>query len=145
MAPSFALIRLVVLFTVVVFSLIALGMAAAVTLTTQKFLDVDFSFADLGIATAVLTMITVLPMIALEILRPGGPTSMIIAEIPWLAFLSILWLSTGAEATEFNAGFWFACGRRGEFTLDNFLGGDNICSEVSALQAFGFLNWIICA
>ncbi|KAF7362814.1 hypothetical protein MVEN_00631200 [Mycena venus] len=140
MAP-FALIRTVVLSTVLVFSLIALGLAAALTSTSTTFLGVYFTFAALGIATAVLTMITFPAMIALEILRPGGPTSMVIVEISWLSFLSILWLATGAQAAEVTSvGVWFGCADLGD-GLDSIDAG--ACHEMSALAAFAFLNWLI--
>ncbi|KAJ7263631.1 hypothetical protein B0H12DRAFT_1230919 [Mycena haematopus] len=157
MAPSFPLIRLVVLSTVVVFALIALGVAAAFTSSTSAYLTESgtsqtFPFASLGIATAVFTMVTVPAMITLEILRPGGPTSMIIVEILWLGFLSILWLSTGADAAGFSGGasLAFGCGNARDETD---LGFDSdvptsdspteICQEMSALEAFAFLNWIV--
>ncbi|KAF8212621.1 hypothetical protein K438DRAFT_2009973 [Mycena galopus ATCC 62051] len=162
MAPRFALIRLVVLSTVVVFSLVALGMAAAFTSSWNNFIsaigldeDISIPFASLGIASAVLTIVTVPAMIALEILRPGGPTSMIVVEIAWLAFLSILWLSTGAETAESNpvGSFGFSCGdSKAERQIA--LGGDDvdndfnnlvnsICTELPALEAFAFVTWII--
>ncbi|KAF7350580.1 hypothetical protein MSAN_01618000 [Mycena sanguinolenta] len=149
MALPVALIRLVVLSAVALFALIALGVAAAFTSTTSSnlFINHTFEFASLGIATAVFTLVTVPPMIALEMLRPGGPTSMIIVEISWLAFLSILWLSTGADTASFNAAF-LGCGNskvdKEIHQAEDQVGiPHGICSELSALEAFAFLNWII--
>jgi len=123
-----------------VLAAIDLALAAAVTATSTKFAAVYFPYAALAIAAAILTFLTLPAMIALENLRPGGPTSMIIVEILWLFFLSILWLATGADAVDFyTAGFWFACGQP-EFQ-------DNLeitsCNEISALEGFAFVNWII--
>ncbi|KAJ7646413.1 hypothetical protein DFH06DRAFT_578495 [Mycena polygramma] len=140
MAPI-ATIRLVALSTVLVFSLIALGLAAAFTATSITFLDVYFTYAALAIATAGLTMLTIPAMIGLEIVRPGGPTSMIIVEISWLAFLSILWLSTGAETAQFTA-VWFGCGDAIAFGDDDGIDLAT-CHEVSGIEAFAFLNWLI--
>ncbi|KAF7350561.1 hypothetical protein MSAN_01615800 [Mycena sanguinolenta] len=148
MALPVALIRLVVLSTVVVFALIALGVAAAFTSTTTSLVDETFPFAALGIATAVFTIVTVPPMIALEMLRPGGPTSMIIVEILWLAILSIMWLATGADTASNTVGCNTAQDKEAtaiehEFGVPTSETPDGICSELSALEAFAFLNWII--
>ncbi|KAJ6493445.1 hypothetical protein C8R45DRAFT_900856 [Mycena sanguinolenta] len=156
MALPFALIRLVVLSTVLLFALIALGVAAAFTSTSTSLIGVTYPFAALGIATAVFTIVTVPPMIGLEILRPGSPTSMIIVEILWLGalnlitarFLSIMWLATGADTASNTIG----CGsnaEKQESAFDKEAGvptsetADGICSELEALEAFAFLNWII--
>ncbi|KAJ6592383.1 hypothetical protein B0H19DRAFT_1055114 [Mycena capillaripes] len=137
MAPL-PLIRLVVFSTVILFSLITLGVAAALTATTEKFLFGYLSYAALAIATAVLTLLTLPAMIALEMMRPGGPTSMVIVEISWLGFLSILWLSTGAHTAAFTFGIALDCGDLGLDTIDA-----SACHETSAIEAFGFLNWLI--
>lgn len=44
--------------TVLLFSLIALGLAADLTTTSMRAFGVHFSFADLAIATAVLSFLT---------------------------------------------------------------------------------------
>ncbi|KAJ7314300.1 hypothetical protein DFH08DRAFT_895916 [Mycena albidolilacea] len=141
MALPLSLIRLVVLGTVLLFSLIALGLAGDLTTTSMRAFGVYFSFAALAIATAVLCFLTLPAMIALEIMRPGGPTSMIIVELSWLGFLSILWLATGANAAEFvSVGFWFDCNDTGRGENPANATG---CHEMSAVAAFGFLNWLI--
>ncbi|KAJ6471731.1 hypothetical protein C8R47DRAFT_1077128 [Mycena vitilis] len=139
--PPISTVRLVALSTVVVFSLISLGLAAAFTATSIAFLDAYFTYAALAIATAGLTMLTVPAMIGLEKVRPGGPTSMIIVEISWLGFLSILWLSTGAETAQFTA-VWFGCGDAIAFGDDDAIDLAT-CHEVSAIKAFAFLNWLV--
>ncbi|KAJ7122191.1 hypothetical protein C8R44DRAFT_981420 [Mycena epipterygia] len=153
---SFPLIRLGALSTVVVFALITLGLAAALTSATETFFLASYSFAALAIATSVLTLATIPAMIALEILRPGGITSMIIVEIAWLGFLCILWLSTGGVTASVGAvSFFFGgcdaasdigdavdiAGRElQDLTDDSAL---TLCHESSAIEAFAFLNWII--
>ncbi|KAF7342162.1 hypothetical protein MVEN_01804000 [Mycena venus] len=132
MAPV-ALIRRVVLSTALVFSVIALGLAAAVTSTSTKAWGITFVFAALGITAGVLTMITVPTMIALEIT--------VRVETSWLTFLSILWFGTGVHAAVvISGGFWFDCADLGN-GLDDIDAG--ACHEVSAIAAFGFLNWLI--
>ncbi|KAJ6493245.1 hypothetical protein C8R45DRAFT_1136291 [Mycena sanguinolenta] len=135
MAAAVPLIHLVALSTVIVFALIALGMAAALRSTYASVRDETLSFAALGIATAVSTIVTVSSMIAYERLRPGGPTSTISVEILWLGFLSIMWLATGADTAAFSAGV--GCEEATNISADE------ICSEIWAHEAFAFLNWII--
>ncbi|KAJ6493420.1 hypothetical protein C8R45DRAFT_1212761 [Mycena sanguinolenta] len=160
MAAAVPLIRLVVLSTVILFALIALAMAATLTSTTSSSLHKTFPFEALGIVAAGLTMVTVPPMIALEMLRPGGPTSMIIVELLWLGFLSIMWLVTGADTAAFTFSIdtvefgklSISCGSTAANyieTLDKELGVPSkdtpnvLCSERMSLEAFAFLNWII--
>ncbi|KAJ7073101.1 hypothetical protein C8F01DRAFT_1225840 [Mycena amicta] len=141
--PALSRTRLVVLCTVTLFGLVALGLGAALTNTTEKFLSVYFTYAALAIASGVLTLVSVVPMIVLEFLRPGGPTSMIFVEILVLGFLSILWLATGAQtANVLQAldafGFGSFC--------DSSFGDDtlsSICGETRGIAAFGFLNWLL--
>ncbi|KAJ7466470.1 hypothetical protein FB451DRAFT_1260927 [Mycena latifolia] len=101
MASRLPQIRLAVLCTVLLFAIVELGMAGALTSTigTGTYLDVS-SYSELAIATSVITVATVPIMIALEIILPGGVTSMIVFELGWLSFLWVLWLATGADAAQ---------------------------------------------
>ncbi|KAJ6471934.1 hypothetical protein C8R45DRAFT_414741 [Mycena sanguinolenta] len=148
MALTFALIRLVVLFTVAVFASIALGVAAA----TISFLNHTFRFAGFGMTAAVFTLLTVPPLIVLEILRPGSMTSMVMLEIFWFALLAILWFLTGGYTAAFKPGFGLGCGSveykelqavDKEFGAPTSGAPNRICSEISVLEAFAFLNSII--
>jgi len=131
------LIRLVALSVVLGFSVIVLGLSAALTSTTEKFLDGFFEFAALGIATASLTIITLPIMIALEHRRPGAVfTSMIVVELSWLSVLWVLWLATGADAAQAGQIFISGCGYDDKIV-------DGACRETAGVQAFAFLNWII--
>ncbi|KAJ7438404.1 hypothetical protein B0H11DRAFT_2104998 [Mycena galericulata] len=168
---SRSLIRLTVLSTVLLFSVIVLGLAASVSSTTQSltnfesnvesftgdsftgesFPGVQFPYASLAIATAVITMVTVGPMIGLEIFRPGGITSMVIFEINSLFLLWVLWLATAAESvqadTAFNQFSGFGLCSNSADNVDNIDNVDpfdnGLCAKTSALEAFAFLNWII--
>lgn len=53
--------------TVVVFSLITLGLAGAITSAVQSNFDLTFTYASLAIATAVITMVTVGVMYAVSL------------------------------------------------------------------------------
>ncbi|KAJ7162610.1 hypothetical protein C8R43DRAFT_947114 [Mycena crocata] len=132
------LIRLVALSVVLAFAVIVLGLSAALTATTEKYLAGFFEFAALAIATASLTLITVPIMIVLERIRPGAAfTSMIAVELSWLSILWVLWLATAADGAQ--AGqltFISGCGY-----IDSVV--DSACRESAGIQAFSFLNWLI--
>ncbi|KAF7311162.1 hypothetical protein MKEN_01017400 [Mycena kentingensis (nom. inval.)] len=137
------LVRIIILSTVTLFGLVALGLGAALTNATESILAVYFTYAALAIASGVLTLVSVPPMIALEFIRPGGPTSMIVVEILVLGFLSIMWLATGAE----TANVLQALDLLGGSVCDTAIDGDdtlkNICGETRGIAAFGFLNWLM--
>ncbi|KAF7330772.1 hypothetical protein MVEN_02416100 [Mycena venus] len=153
MAPI-PLIRLIALCVVLGFSAIVVGLGAALTSTTEKFLDGYFEFAALAIATASITLITLPIMcavekssvpnliierrIVLEILRPGVAfTSMIAVELSWLSILWVLWLATAADTAQAAQNtFISGC----DYFNDTVEGA---CRQTAAIQAFSFLNWLI--
>ncbi|KAF8211543.1 hypothetical protein K438DRAFT_1958637 [Mycena galopus ATCC 62051] len=136
---ALALIRHIVLSVVLGFSVIVLGLSAALTSTTETYGDTYVTFAALAIATAGLTLITLPIMIALEYTQSGGAfTSMVLIELVWFSILWLLWLATGADtAQEASDTFHFSCG---DYLNDIVKGA---CNQTSAIQAFSFLNWII--
>ncbi|KAJ7179507.1 hypothetical protein C8R46DRAFT_642643 [Mycena filopes] len=132
------LIRLVALSVVLAFAVIVLGLSAALTATTEKYLGGYFEFAALAIATALITLLTVPVMIALEFMRPGAVfTSMIVVELSWLFIVWVLWLATAADAAQEGQIFISNCGDYLDGTVKT------ACQEAQAVQAFSFLNWII--
>jgi len=137
MAPI-SLVRITALSVVLAFAVIVLGLSAALTSTTEKFLDGFFEFAALGIATAALTIITLPIMIILEVLRPGVTfTSMIAVELSWLSILWVLWLATAADSAQAGqATFISGCDY-----IDSTVKA--ACQQTAGIQAFSFLNWII--
>ena len=111
--------------------------------------------------------LTVVLRIALEIFKPGGPTSTIVFEIVWLcqhqsspliqpsspplftAILWVLWLATGAESVEAATAFslFGGCGQSEDIGDGIEIPDDGIpsslCQETSGIAAFAFLNWLI--
>ncbi|KAJ7921832.1 hypothetical protein B0H13DRAFT_2318140 [Mycena leptocephala] len=136
MASARRIVRLTILVTVFLFALISMSLAAALITTGSTlgpFVDIAFMPATLAIAVAVLTFLTIPAMIVLEIARPGAYfTSMIIFEILWLGFLSIL-LESSNDFGSFDDSF--------DGSPDDSI--RNICGEARAIAAFGFLNWLI--
>ncbi|KAF7288619.1 hypothetical protein MIND_01428500 [Mycena indigotica] len=140
---SLPLVRLVVLCVALFFAIVALGLGAAVESATETLEDLSFAYASLAIAAAVLTLLSVGPMVALELLRPGGPASWLWVEISVLLVLSILWLATGGATAnvlqvlnEFGyctAGVTGAGGGAGE----------SLCGETQGVAAMGFLSWLL--
>ncbi|KAJ7214875.1 hypothetical protein GGX14DRAFT_609601 [Mycena pura] len=97
MGFSYRYLRLSFLVTTIVFGLTALAMGGAVIGASG---DDSPTYAALALATGALTLLTIPIMIALEILLPDGPMSMIVVEIPLLGVLSVLWLAVGADAAQ---------------------------------------------
>jgi len=92
--------RLVVLSVVLLSTLVVLGLSASVTATSVNDYSVTFTYADLGIATGGLTLLTVPTMIGIEATRKGAWTSMIVFEMCWLSALWVLWLVTAVLAAQ---------------------------------------------
>jgi len=128
-----ALIRLPVFVFLIVCTLVVLGLDAHFVSQTNKannFLGAalfEFTFAKLGVATAVLTLVSVVPMTVIDFLRKGAATSYVVVELAWLGFLWILWLATAAD----TANLFSTC--PSEFTF---------CSQYQAAEAFSFLAWM---
>jgi len=127
------LVRLVAFAVVLLFSIIVLGLSANVDATY----NIDITFASLALAVAVITMVTMVPLIAVEFTRKGAFTSRVFVELIWVGILWVLWLASGAEAATLNVD--------PSLCSSSFLGstGKTICSSILAVTAFSFLNWII--
>ncbi|KAK7471079.1 hypothetical protein VKT23_002494 [Stygiomarasmius scandens] len=84
--------RLAVLATCVVFALIVLGLAADIKRFTDGIDPLgaieEFDYEGLAIATAVLTLITLPVMIALDAVHRGKVfTSKVVVELVWLGMI----------------------------------------------------------
>jgi len=129
----FKLVRLVVFGVATLFAFIAIVLGGLLTHFSNMYLGGFYSFAALGIAVGLLTILTIPVMLTLSIIRKGAFTSMIAIEIAWVWLLWILWLSVGGSA----AGFTIV------EDCSNFAPVVRAaCSEVSAMTAFGFLSWL---
>ncbi|KAJ8482760.1 hypothetical protein ONZ51_g5146 [Trametes cubensis] len=94
------------------------------------------AWAGLAVATAVLSLVTLPPMLVIDLLRTGAFSSMIVVELAWLSFIGLLCLATGGAAAENAADFWVTCGTWSPASARS------VCSETSAAAAFGFLGWL---
>lgn len=68
---------------VAVTSLIVLGMGGYVTAHTSDFRGFDTSYGGLSVAVAVITLLSVVPMIVLDLVRPAFVTSWVVVELGW--------------------------------------------------------------
>ncbi|KAH9944472.1 uncharacterized protein BXZ73DRAFT_39403 [Epithele typhae] len=129
------LFRIAVMGWIIFCSLILLGLGAHLVSVLKGQTVQNFAWGGLAVATAVLTFVSVPAMIAIDMLRSGVFTSMIVVEIAWLSFLGVLFLATGGSAAATATTFWGSCSR----AAAQFQG---LCHETSATAAFGFLGWI---
>jgi len=117
------------------FAFIVVVLGGLVTNFTDSYLGGFFSFAALGIATGILTLLTLPAMLAFSMFRKGAFTSMIAIEIAWTWILWILWIAVGGNSAT-GLAFVGSC--------DRFIpAAAAACSESSAIAAFGFLSWIM--
>ncbi|KAK0467847.1 uncharacterized protein EV420DRAFT_1501589 [Desarmillaria tabescens] len=131
------ILRLTALVATLVFSVIILGLSAHITYLTTTVYGAYFTFAAMSIATACLTILTLPVMIAIDITRKGAFTSMVVVELSWLGVLWVLWLTSAALTADANTKtFVSGCGY-----INTEI--DQACKEFNAIEAFGFLNWLI--
>ncbi|CAG7848486.1 SubName: Full=Uncharacterized protein {ECO:0000313/EMBL:CCA66612.1} [Serendipita indica DSM 11827] len=129
----FAMLRLILLGTTLLFSLITLGLAANLV---DKLGD-QWSFPGFAVAVSVLTILAVVPMIVIDLLRRGALMSWVVVELPIMGILWVLWLSSAALST--SVGLFL--GDCSSFSFDSAL--ESLCRQYSALQAFSWLNWLL--
>ncbi|PPR04001.1 hypothetical protein CVT24_010494 [Panaeolus cyanescens] len=118
------------------FSLVVIITAAIVThyTTTRSYYGFYYTYAALGIATAILTMFTLPVMWFLSEKRKGSIAAMVVVDISWGWFLWIMWLSTAAS----SAGWLGSCSWYGYGGSD----WETACHSTKALSAFAFLTWL---
>jgi hypothetical protein len=134
----FKLTRQIVFGVTSLFAFIVLILSGLITNFTDTFFNVFYDYAALGIATSLLTLLTLPTMLALSIVRKGIFTSMIGVEIGWIWFLWILWLAVAGDSAGGFTVFFFNC--------DRFIDGSDrqgACNESQALTAFAFLCWFL--
>jgi hypothetical protein len=125
-----ALARTIVLGAVSVFAVIVFPLAAHIIHLTTSVGRGGFyyDFAALGLAVAILTLLTFPAMLFISFNRKGALTSYIGVEVGWLSLMWILWLATGASVADVPF-------------INSVRGG--AASEAQTIEAFGFLAWIL--
>jgi len=116
--------------------------ADLISLTSFAFTPV---FAELSLATSLLSMLSVAIMLVVDLLRQGSIFSYIVVEIVWLSILWVLWLSSGSYAAYTDGQVMAAF--PGESNCDFGIFADprdtQGCHEIKAIMAFSFLTWIL--
>ncbi|KAI0361735.1 hypothetical protein OH77DRAFT_1492716 [Trametes cingulata] len=131
-----SIMRIAVLAWAILSSLVLLGVGAHALSVLGGVSNLPtFSWTGLSVATAVLTLVTLPAMLAIDFLRTGAFSSMIVVELAWFGFLGILFLATGGTAAD-SAAFWGNCAQWSPPSVRT------VCSETSAAAAFGFLAWL---
>jgi hypothetical protein len=132
----FSVARITLFSITIAFSLIGLGLNAYFLSLTEPH-NFYFIFSALGVATALLTIVTIPIMLILDFIRRGAFTSMIVFELSWLFVLAILWVTTAGEAVS-TSNYYYPQGCVATDSIDN-----TYCMEVQAVEAFAFLNFFI--
>ncbi|KAG8752656.1 hypothetical protein FRC14_006814 [Serendipita sp. 396] len=127
----FALLRLCILGTILLFSVIVMGLAANLTANT-----ITLSFPGFAVAVSVLTIIALTPILVIDRLRKGSFLSWVVVEFGVSAVLWVLWLAS-ASLTTSSGLFTGDCGIWISSRLESF------CRQYSAVQAFSWLNWLL--
>ncbi|KAF8841942.1 hypothetical protein BDN67DRAFT_471233 [Paxillus ammoniavirescens] len=131
-------IRIAVLASSTLFSIIVLGLAAHLLWLTLFWFNLYFIFCALGVAAAGLSLLTLPVMLVTDFLRRGAFTSMVVVELVWLSILWVLWVATAAEAVNASTYYFpYGCIDEGDPTVLQ------ACHEIQAVEAFSFLIFII--
>lgn len=119
------LFRTIAFGSVGLFSLIVLGISAHLVSLRGPAPD----YVNFALAVAILTLIFLPLLFILPIKRRGSWPSYLAVELGVLWFLWILWLASAAHTASMTPGLNYCSG--------------GICSELRAMLAFSFLNWLI--
>jgi len=130
------LLRLSVFGVSLLFSIIVLGLDAYVVSKYSSNSIYSNSSPpasnSLGVANAVLTLVSLGPLLATDFLRQGAMVSMVLIDLIVGFILWILWLTAGAyTASQWN----FSCTQSDLFYSDTIIG----CGEAKAAAGFAFL------
>jgi len=136
------IIRLALFGTVLVFSIIVLGLAGNTISLLNGNIPNQFTYAPLAVAISVITLVVLTPMIIVEFLRRGAITSWLMVEMIICVVIGILWLATAADASgsDVSESFSGSCDFIGTAKAVSEL--QTACHSWQAIQAFGYLNWI---
>lgn len=125
------LLRVIVFSSTALLSLGVLGICAHVLWLTQGYTNSYLAFAPFGTATAAVTAVSLPLFLILGRSKSRIFTSVVLFEIIWFFILWILWVATAGTTVAARAWFFpYGC-----------FSGDSICYEITAMEAFAFLNF----
>ncbi|KAI0002932.1 hypothetical protein BJV74DRAFT_814276 [Russula compacta] len=136
-------IRLVTFVTAIIFAVIVICLSAdLISLTEPAYY---FKFSAFALSTGLLTVLTITPMLVIDLFRQGSFFSYVVVEIAWLSVLWVFWLSSGSYAAwrDSQIALFFpeesSC-NYGVLTPSVVTQG---CQEIKGIMAFSFLSWLL--
>lgn len=144
LARKMPMARVVVLSLTCVFSLAVLaanGNLAQLEMKLEseaKLPGMITPFTSFNLAVSVMTLLTLPVMLAVDLMRRGAFSSLIIVEIIWLGVLVVLWLSTSAYTSHIFSPIQGAC-----HSSTPFQTVVTLCNDIQVSLAFGWISWIL--
>ncbi|PVG03535.1 hypothetical protein CPB86DRAFT_779254, partial [Serendipita vermifera] len=134
---AFALTRFIIFATLLVFSLIILGLAAGIIASEKAsaYVFVVPTDACLGLAVAALTLVSTIPVIVIDALRKGAKVTWVVFELVWSGILWVLWLAAAAYVSSY-LGLLPDCSLFAGSTA-------SLCHQYNGMMAFLWLGWIL--
>jgi len=129
------LLRTIVFVASSLMGLAVLAMSAHIISWLSSFVDITlYEYAALGLATGLLTILSLPAMLMISIGRKGAVTSMIVVELCWLWFLWVMWVATAGEVA--NTVSFGSCGGAEGIAA-------TLCAETLTIEALGFVAWFM--
>ncbi|KAL4076472.1 hypothetical protein J3A83DRAFT_4370630 [Scleroderma citrinum] len=125
------LLRVIIFSFTTILSLAVLGICAHILWLTHGYSDSYLAFAPFGTASSVVTAISLPLFLILGRSKSRIFTSAVLFEIIWFFILWVLWVATAG--TTVAARTWFF--------PDGCFSGFSVCYEITAMEAFAFLNF----
>ncbi|THU99961.1 hypothetical protein K435DRAFT_964253 [Dendrothele bispora CBS 962.96] len=114
-----------------------LGIAGHMASTAQTYRNVVYDFQGLAIASAVLSLLMLTPIVVIGFLRKGAWLNMNVVEIPVAGFLWVLWFALAILCTSWVPLLYpDGCPARANSITKTF------CSEFFAIEGLAFVVWI---
>ncbi|KIM61471.1 hypothetical protein SCLCIDRAFT_1215923 [Scleroderma citrinum Foug A] len=125
------LLRVIIFSFTSLLSLAVLGICAHILWLTQGYSNSYLAFAPFGTATSAVTAVSLPLFLILGRSKTRIFTSAVLFEIIWFFILWILWVATAGTTVAARA--WFF--------PDGCFSGATVCYEITAMEAFAFLNF----
>jgi len=125
-------------------SVVTLGLAAHLVSTVPAG-GIVADWAALALAISLITIVALVPILAIDIFRKGAFTSMVAFELGWSFVLMVLWIASAGETTAVRAGVPCTFDTFDEFgdVFTSTAAEAGQCHEAQAIIAFGWLNFFI--
>ncbi|KDQ65033.1 hypothetical protein JAAARDRAFT_75415 [Jaapia argillacea MUCL 33604] len=137
MVAFFPIFRRVILVTLLLFSIVVLGLSAHMIYFTETHYGGYLISSALAIAVSIITILVVSFSLVVDFLQQNVFTSIVVVDLAFQVVLWALWVATGADTADADSqSFPDGC-----IFIDRDV--DHACREFTAIQAFSFLNWLL--